>query len=626
MSTINLTKEWQRMNIPEPVQDIFKNCRSLVFPASRSELLEMAMGGKEKHFDVNYEVEGKGTVTEATVERCKNGLAINYNEPYMRRRDPDCMVVGDEKPTDKVRYKERFGGEFDPVRNETFEWLKTQDLSVTVFTLGGSNGNRHGAIMIAPQNAGFFIGGLADLQGMFDPANVPETFDLRCILYIAPPFRHTHFEGKQVVVHNRLDGLHEIFSYNLYPGPSAKKGVYGALLTIGEDEEWLTLHASTVQVVTPYDNTTTIMHEGASGSGKSEMLEQAHREDDGRLVMGEQVDTGERRMLSLNQTCSLHPVTDDMAMCPQQAQNDDGFVMTCDAEEAWFVRLNHITKYGTDPNLEKITVHPKEPLIFLNLEGVADSSILIWEHIQDAPGQVCPNPRVILPRRVVPGSVEGLVEVNIRNFGIRTPPCTREKPTYGIVGYLHVLSPALAWLWRLVSPRGHDNPSITKVDAMTSEGVGSYWPFATGRYVDHANLLLQQIESSPQVRYTLTPNQHVGAYKVSFMPQWVSREYLARRGMAKFKPEQLTASRCPLLGYTLNSMQVEGTPIPHDLLRVDEQPEVGTEGFDAGADILKGFFKKEIEKFLQPDLSASGRKIIECCMDDGSISDFEALV
>ena len=45
-------------------------------------------------------------------------------------------------------------------------------------------------------------------------------------MFIAPPFRHTHFEGKQVVVHNRVDNLHEIFSFNLYPGPSAKKGLY----------------------------------------------------------------------------------------------------------------------------------------------------------------------------------------------------------------------------------------------------------------------------------------------------------------------------------------------------------------------------------------------------------------
>lgn len=46
---------------------------------------------------------------------------------------------------------------------------------------------------------------------------------------------------------------------------------------------------------------------------------------------------------------------------------------------------------------------------------------------------------------------------------------------------------------------------------MTSEGVGSYWPFATGRMVDQANLLLKQIMDTPSTRYKLIPNQHVGA-------------------------------------------------------------------------------------------------------------------
>ena len=61
------------------------------------------------------------------------------------------------------------------------------------------------------------------------------------MIYVAPPFRHTHFDGRQVVVHNRRfdenTHLHEFFSYNLYPGPSAKKGVYGMLLTAGEKDE-----------------------------------------------------------------------------------------------------------------------------------------------------------------------------------------------------------------------------------------------------------------------------------------------------------------------------------------------------------------------------------------------------
>jgi hypothetical protein len=93
----------------------------------------------------------------------------------------------------------------------------------------------------------------------------------------------------------------------------------------------------------------------------------------------------------------------------------------------------------------------------------------------------CPNPRVIIPREVIPGVVPGAVDVDVRSMGVRTPPCTRSRPSYGIVGLFHLLPPALAWLWRLVAPRGHSNPSIVETEGMSSEGVGSYWPFATGR-------------------------------------------------------------------------------------------------------------------------------------------------
>ncbi|MDG5816531.1 DUF4914 family protein [Chitinispirillales bacterium ANBcel5] len=626
--TVCTTEILDKMIVPEHVKDVLRAAKSYQFIGNRAGLLDVALGNPQnKTFDVGYDVNGN-YVKEVQVNRCKNGFAVNYLEEYMRRRDPECMLIGDDKPTDKVTFKERQGKEFGGVREETFEWLKQQDLIVTAFTVGAFEDDEgYGGLLVAPANAGFFVAGLADLQGILDIFKLDHDFKVHTTLYLAPPFRHTHFDGKQVVVHNRCDDLYEIFSYNLYPGPSAKKGVYGVLLSIGEKEEWTTLHASTVQVVTPYDNVSTIMHEGASGSGKSEMLEHVHREEDGRLLLGENcVNSNERKYLTLPHGCVLNPVTDDMAMCHTSAQNDSKQVVACDAEQAWFVRLNHLLHYGTDPHLEKVTIHPEEPLIFLNLEGAPDSTILVWDHIQDKPGVPCPNPRVILPRHLVPGTVNGMVEVQLRNFGIRTPPCTKEMPTYGIVGYLHFLSPALAWLWRLVAPRGHANPSITESEALTSEGVGSYWPFASGRFVDHANLLLRQIIETPETRYSLTPNQHVGAWKVSFMPQWISREYLSRRGMARFKADQLVESRCSLLGHTLKSMQVEGSPIPHELLRVEEQPEVGIEGYDKGAEILHGFFRKELEKFRDDGLDSIGRKIIECCMDNGSDEDYEKLI
>lgn len=216
---------------------------------------------------------------------------------------------------------------------------------------------------------------------------MPTGFSPRAIVYVAPPFRHTHFEGKQVVVHNRSE-VHEILSYNLYPGPSAKKGIYGVLLTIGEREGWSTLHGSTVKVITPYENILTIMHEGASGGGKSEMIEQMHKELDGRVLLGEDLETGDRQYLKLSDSCELKPVTDDMALCHPKLQNGSGKLVVKDAERGWFLRINHISRYGTDPHYEKLCVHPPEPLIFLNIDGAVGATCLIWEHTMDAPGNV----------------------------------------------------------------------------------------------------------------------------------------------------------------------------------------------------------------------------------------------
>ncbi len=618
---------FKKVDLQDCVREILRDCRSLLLPETREEVFSLAMGNQTAGaFEVAYEIESR-RVLEATVTKVRNGLAINYADPYMRRRDPECMLVADERQTDKNRFSDKFNIPFHDLRGSTFEWLKQQDLSVTFFTLGAlDTSDGRGGMLIAPANAGFFIGGLADLQGLVPPSQLTESFKVRSVVYLAPPFRHTHFEGKQVVVHNRLESLHEVFSYNLYPGPSAKKGIYGVLLTLGETEDWPTLHAATVQVETPYDNLVTIMHEGASGGGKSEMLEQAHRQSDGHLLLGRNVVTDQRRTLVMSQNCKLYPVTDDMAMCRPISNSPSGYLKVQDAEQAWFVRVNHILRYGTEPHLESLTVHPDRPLLFLNIDAVPGSTALIWDHVEDTPGKRCPNPRVIFPRDAVPNVVSGQVEVMIRSFGIRTPPCTRQKPTYGIVGYLHILPPALAWLWRLVAPRGHDNPSITTTEGMSSEGVGSYWPFATGRLVDHANLLLRQMVATPKVRYTLVPNQYVGVWETGFMPQWIGREYLARRGSAPFRPHQLTPARCPLLGYAFASMQIEGTLLPQWLLQVDRQPEVTPEGYDAGAALFQKFFKRELDKFIHPDIDPLGRDVITCCMDNGSIEDYQKLM
>jgi hypothetical protein len=595
------------------------------------------------HFIVGYDVPGQGFVPEAKVCRVRNGIAANYIDPALRRRDPECMVIADGQATDKPTYRDRFSADFEPVRIETLEWLKTQPLSAFFFETG-LPGAPLNAVAICPTNAAFFALGLAMLQGIVPLDRIREQgaeYFHGAVVYVAPPFRHTHFAGKQIVVHNRrfeTADLHELFSYNLYPGPSAKKGVYGMLLTLGERAAipWTTAHCSTVQVVTPYENRVTIMHEGASGGGKSEMLEHMHREADGRLRLGINTVTKDSRHVTLPRGCELVPVTDDMALCHPELQAylaptrggrpgraPSAKLSLIDAERAWFVRVNHINRYGVDPHLERLTVNPPGPLLFLNIDAKPGATALIWEHIYDTPTTPCPNPRVIVPRHYVPGVIDDVVTVDIRSFGVRCPPCTRDKPTYGILGLFHVLPPALAWLWRLVAPRGHGNPSIIDSEGMQSEGVGSFWPFATGRKVDQANILLDQIMQTADTLFVLIPNQHIGSWAVGFAPQWIAREYLARRGPSPFPRDALVPARCPLLGYHRDTMNIEGQTIGTWFFDVARQPEVGEAAYDAGARILTDFFHAQLRTFLHDDLTPLGREIIQECLSGADAARYE---
>lgn len=68
------------------------------------------------------------SVKEAEVVRCRNGAAVNFTEDYMRRRDPDCMRIADDLPTDKPRFKDVYGYDFSELRADTLRWLARQEL------------------------------------------------------------------------------------------------------------------------------------------------------------------------------------------------------------------------------------------------------------------------------------------------------------------------------------------------------------------------------------------------------------------------------------------------------------------------------------------------------------------
>ncbi len=612
----------KKIQLPEHISNLLSECRGCTLFSTIEDLAEAALGGKENtSFNVTYELPDKRQVTEAIIHKVKNGISANYLEPYMRRRDPQTMVIADKKPTDKTRFFDKFGYEFSSLQDETFQWLKEQELAV-FFYFAGRQGIGAGGIAIVPLNAAFFASAVAMLQQMIHIDNLPDNFLIESALFVAPTFRHTHFSGKQIVVHNRTEKVHEVYSYNLYPGPSAKKGLYGVLLDKGEKEGWITTHCSAVQVSSPYDNITTFMHEGASGGGKSELLGHIVRDLTGQVLIGQNMITEEKRFISIPMFCTFAPVADDMALCHPSIQKDNGKLVILDGENSWFIRVDSVNDYGDDPFLEKLSIKVKKPLLFLNIETKPECTALIWDHIEDSPGKKCANPRIIVPREIVPEIVNGPVSVDVRSFGVRTPPCSLEDPSYGIIGLFHILPPALAWLWRLVAPRGYANPSIISSGNMESEGVGSYWPFATGELIPHANLLLDQILKTPRTRYTLTPNQHIGVWKVGFKPQLLMREYLTRRGNAKLRNDQYQPARSPLLGYELNYLTIEGAKIPSRFLKVYKQPEVGMEGYDKGSEILYDFFATELAKYNKAPLSETGKLIIDACLSEASVQDY----
>ena len=87
-------------------------------------------------YTVGYDVPDRGFVPEVKVCRATNGIAANYLDAYMRRRDPECMVIADDQNTDKPTFSKRFGHEFDGLRNETIQWLKTQPIGCFFFKSG----------------------------------------------------------------------------------------------------------------------------------------------------------------------------------------------------------------------------------------------------------------------------------------------------------------------------------------------------------------------------------------------------------------------------------------------------------------------------------------------------------
>jgi hypothetical protein len=161
-----IPKELASVGLPTDLVAVLQRAPKLHIAGSVDELFDLATGERRcDYHEVAYRLPDGREVVEVTVARVRNGISANYVEPHMRRRDPDCMVIGDDRPTDKPRFKDRFGYDFGILRTETLEWLAGQELAAFFFKTGFRDLGAH-AMAVAPANAGFFALGLAMLQGI----------------------------------------------------------------------------------------------------------------------------------------------------------------------------------------------------------------------------------------------------------------------------------------------------------------------------------------------------------------------------------------------------------------------------------------------------------------------------
>jgi hypothetical protein len=217
---------WQTIRLPQQAAQIFNDAPDVFMVGGIEELIDLSVrhAGKNGIAEVAYNIPGYRNVAEARVRRRPGGVGVSFPDPAMRSLDPDCTIICDDDPASRAVLVSRFGTDLETIRQDAFAWLSAQELCCMPF-LAPDGGKGAEAIAILPANAGFYALGLALLHGMLATNDVPDGFSPRIIFYIVPPLRHTHFDDRQVVIHNRQDLICEIFCFNVVLAPSPDTGL-----------------------------------------------------------------------------------------------------------------------------------------------------------------------------------------------------------------------------------------------------------------------------------------------------------------------------------------------------------------------------------------------------------------
>ena len=131
------TGAFDLFSVPGALGDILASCPGWLVARDVGRLLELAVSEEVNGWhEVAYDVPGRGEVVEARVCRTTNGIAANYLEPYMRRRDPDCMVIGDDRPTNKPQFAAASAAISRTPARRPSPGSKTRSLALFPFSVG----------------------------------------------------------------------------------------------------------------------------------------------------------------------------------------------------------------------------------------------------------------------------------------------------------------------------------------------------------------------------------------------------------------------------------------------------------------------------------------------------------
>ena len=104
-AVVDFQSSWAELELPAHVREVLSAAPLVQTPETRRQLLDWALGratgetdwtlgNRDDHgqYETVFQVPGAGRVTEAVITKARNGLAINFPDPAMRRRDTEAMA------------------------------------------------------------------------------------------------------------------------------------------------------------------------------------------------------------------------------------------------------------------------------------------------------------------------------------------------------------------------------------------------------------------------------------------------------------------------------------------------------------------------------------------------------